>query len=57
MALKRYSLSMLCVVFVLANWIAANANAQAVMDLTDPHVAAAMAAAYRPGQDFSGPFS
>jgi metallo-beta-lactamase class B len=57
MAVKRYSLSMLCIVFVLASWIAVNAKAQAVVALTDPHVAAAMAAAYRPGQDFSGPFS
>ncbi len=57
MAVKRYPVSVFCIVLVLAPWIAANANAQATVDATDPHVAAAMAAAYRPGQDFTGPFN
>ena len=55
MAMKRYPASVFCSVLVFG-WIAANANAQAIVADPDPHVAAAMAAAYRPGHDFTGPF-
>ena len=57
MAMKCYPVSVICIVFVFAGWIAANANAQTVIDDTDAHVVAAKAAAYRPGQDFTGPFT
>jgi metallo-beta-lactamase class B len=57
MAMKCYPVSMFCIVLVFASWVVANANAQNVIDDTDPHVAAAKAAAYRPGQDFTGPFT
>ncbi len=57
MAMTRYPVSVLCAVLVFAGWMAVYANAQATVDTTDPHVAAAMAAAYRPGHDFTGPFT
>ena len=50
--MMRYLASMFCSVLLVAGWSATEANAQAADAQT--HVAEAMAAAYEPGQDFSG---
>jgi len=57
MNIKCYQVTLFPIVLVFAGWIVANANAQSVVDVADPNVSAAMAAAYRPGQDFTGPFN
>ena len=44
MAMKCYPVSMFWFVLVFSSWVVANANAQNVIDDTDPHVAAAKAA-------------
>ena len=57
MATKRFPAPALCTVLLMAGWFPAEANAQAPGADADPHIAAAKAAAYRPGHDFTGPFS
>ena len=49
--MKRYLAPVLCSVLVLASWIPIKANAQATE--AQRHVAAAKAATYRPGHDFT----
>ena len=49
--MKRYLASVFCGVLLLAGWSAPKANGQAAIAQT--HVAAAKAAAYEPGQDFT----
>ncbi len=49
----RYLTLLICSVLLLASWSATEANAQGAAD-AQTHVAAARAAAYEPGQDFSG---
>ena len=50
--MKYYLAPVFCSVLLLAGWSATEANAQAAD--AQNHVAVAMAAAYEPGQDFSG---
>ena len=57
MAIKSYPVSVFVAVAMFVGLIAANASAQALVDDADPHVAAAKAAAYRPGHNFTGPFN
>ncbi len=52
--MKRYFLLLLCGVSFLASWGPPKANAQA--SSAEAHVAAAKAAAYEPGQDFTNIF-
>jgi metallo-beta-lactamase class B len=51
----RYSTPLFCSVLLLAGWSATEANAQDA--IAQAHVAAARAAAYEPGQDFTAIFS
>ncbi len=51
----RYLASLFCSVLLLAGWSATGANAQDA--IAQAHVAAARAAAYEPGQDFTAIFS
>jgi metallo-beta-lactamase class B len=50
----RYLASLFCGVLLVAGWTATDANSQA--DRAQAHVAAARAAAYEPGQDFTAIF-
>ena len=51
----RYLAPLFCSVLLLAGWSATEANAQAAR--AQAHVAAASAAAYEPGQDFTAIFA
>ena len=53
--MKRYLLPLLCGVFLLAGWIAVESNGQS--PTAKAHLAAARAAAYEPGQDFTPAFA
>jgi metallo-beta-lactamase class B len=53
---KRYWSPLVCGVFLLASVEPRNANAQAANAQAQAHVAAARAAAYEPGQDFTNIF-
>ena len=53
----KYGLALaLCGFLLLADWVVTDANAQETVTAGDSHVATAMAAAHRPGHDFSGLF-
>jgi metallo-beta-lactamase class B len=53
--MNRY-LAPICSVLLFAGWIAIEANAQTPAEMTKTHVAAAKAATYRPGFDFTNVF-
>ncbi len=54
--MKIYSAPISCIVLLFGAWIAIEANAQSSAENAEIHVAAARAAAYRPGFDFTNVF-